>query len=80
MNLQMAVVKVELDKQNTEKAAHVRDLKLPYFNDSKDKMNSYLSRFEKNSTANECKRSVREAYLSALLKGHALDVYDRLTV
>ena len=43
-------------------------------------MDSYLSRFEKNATANEWKKSVWAAYLSALLKGRALDVYDRLSV
>ena len=36
-------------------------------------MDSYLSRFEKYVTANEWKKS-------ALLKGRALDVYDRLSV
>ena len=43
-------------------------------------MDSYLSRFEKYATANEWKKSVWAAYLSALLKGRALDVYDRLSV
>ena len=80
MNLQRAVFKVELEKQKAEKAAHARDPKLPYFDESKDKMDSYLSRFEKYATANEWKKSVWAAYLSALLKGRALDVYDRLSV
>ena len=80
MNLQRAVFKVELEKQTAEKAAHARDPKLPYFDESKDKMDSYLSRFEKYATANEWKKSVWAAYLSALLKGRALDVYDRLSV
>ena len=53
MNLQKAVFKVELEKQKAEKAAHARDPKLPYFDKSKDKMDSYLSRFEKYATANE---------------------------
>ena len=80
MNLQRAVFKVELEKQKAEKAAHARNPKLPYFDESKDKMDSYLSRFEKYATANEWKKSVWAAYLSALLKGRALDVYDRLSV
>ena len=80
MNLQRAVFKVELEKQKAEKAAHARDPKLPYFDESKDKMDSYLSRSEKYATANEWKKSVWAAYLSALLKGRALDVYDRLSV
>ena len=80
MNLQKAVFQVELEKQKAEKAAYARDPKLPYFDESKDKIESYLSRFEKYATANEWKKSVWAAYLSALMKGRALDVYDRLSV
>ena len=65
MNLQKAVCKVELEKQKAEKAAHARDPKLPYFDESKDKMDSYLSRFEKYATANERKKSIWAAYFSA---------------
>ena len=43
MNLQRAVFKVELEKKKAEKAANARDPKLPYFDKSKDKMDSYLS-------------------------------------
>ena len=43
-------------------------------------MDSYLSRFEKYAVANKWDRSIRAAYLSALLKGRALEVYDRLSV
>ena len=39
-----------------------------------------FSTFEKYATANEWKKSVWTAYVSALLKGRALDVYDRLSV
>ena len=53
MNLQKAVFKVEIEKQKAEKTAHARDPKLPYSDESKDKMDSYLSRFEKYATANE---------------------------
>ena len=42
-------------------------------------MDSYLSRFEKYATANKWDKNVWAAYLSALLKGPALDVYDRLS-
>ena len=45
----------------------------------KVKIDSYLSRFEKYATANKWDKNVRAAYLSALLKGRALDVYDRLS-
>ena len=42
-------------------------------------MDSYLSRFEKYATANKLDKSVWVVYLSALLKGRLLDVYDRLS-
>ena len=42
-------------------------------------MDSYLSRFEKYATANKWDPNLWAAYLSALLKGRALDVYDRLS-
>ena len=60
---------------NGEKATHARSPKLPYFEKSKDKMESYLSRFE-----NKLDKSLSATYLIALLKGRALEVYDRLLV
>ena len=46
---------LETERESTlsEKLAQVRDPKLPYFEESKDKMDSYLSRFEKYATANK---------------------------
>ena len=79
LEVQRATFKTELEKQKSEKLAHARDPKLPYFEESKDKMDSYLSRFEKYATANKWDKNVWVAYLSALLKGRALDVYDRLS-
>ena len=38
LKLQKANFKIELEKQNSEKLAHARDPKLPYFDESKDKM------------------------------------------
>ena len=79
LEVQRATFKTELEKQKSEKLAHARDPNLPYFEESKDKMDSYLSRFEKYATANKWDKNVWAAYLSALLKGRALDVYDRLS-
>ena len=79
LEVQRATFKTELEKQKSEKLAHARDPKLPYFEESKDKMDSYLSRFEKYATANKWDKNVWAAYLSALLKDRALDVYDRLS-
>ena len=79
LKLQKANFKIDLEKQTSEKLAHARDPKLPYFDESKDKMDSYLSRFEKYATANKWDKTVWAAYLSALVKGRVLDVYDRLS-
>ena len=79
LEVQRASCKTEVEKQKSEKLAHARDPKLPYFEESKDKMDSYLSRFEKYATANKWDKNVWAAYLSALLKGRTLDVYDRLS-
>ena len=77
--VQRECFKTGLEKQKSEKLAHARDPKLPYFEESKDKMDSYLSRFEKYATANKWDKNVLAAYLSALLKGRTLNVYDRLS-
>ena len=60
--------------KSKDRTAHARDPKLPYIDDSKDKMDSHLSRFEKYATANKWDPSLWAAYLSALLKGRDLDV------
>ena len=46
--------------------------------DERDDMDSYLHRFERNAELQGWKRDVWAVYLSALLKGRALDVYARL--
>ena len=79
LEVQRASFKTKLEKQKSEKLAHARDPKLSYFEESKDKMDSYLSKFEKYATANKWDKNVWAAYLSALLKGRALDIYDRLS-
>ena len=50
LELQRASFKAEFEKP--EMLAHARDPKVPYFDKSKDKMDSYLSRFETYVTAN----------------------------
>ena len=49
---------LELGKLGAEKAAHARNPKLPYFEESKDKMDIYLSRFEKYAVTNKWDRSI----------------------
>lgn len=63
--------KLELGIFGIEKAVHRPNPKLPYFEESKDKMDSYLSRFKTYMVANKWNSSICAAYLSALLKGQA---------
>ena len=52
--------------------------KLPWFDENKDNMDSYLSRFERYAEAQGWEKKHWCLHLSALLKGKALDVYSRL--
>lgn len=52
--------------------------KMPYFDEDKDFMDSYLNRFERFAQAQGWRTADLTLYLSALLKGRALDVYSRL--
>ena len=53
--------------------------KLPYFDETKDNMDSYLTRFECFAKAQNWDNSDYATYLSALLRGKSLDVYTRLS-
>ena len=53
--------------------------KLPYFDEHTDKMDSYLTRFESYALSNKWDPSMWASYLSALLKGRALEVFVRLS-
>jgi len=52
--------------------------KMPYFDEERDFMDSYLGRFERFATCQRWNRADWALYLSALLKGRALDVYSIL--
>jgi len=52
--------------------------KMPYFDEERDFINSYLGRFERFATCQRWNRADWALYLSALLKGRALDVYSML--
>ena len=62
-----------------EKSSNPRSPKLPYFDDHTDKMDSYLTRFESYALSNKWDPSMWASYLSALLKGRALEVFVRLS-
>jgi len=52
--------------------------KMPYFDEERDFMDSYLGRFERFAETQKWKREHWAMYLSALQKGRALDVYSRM--
>ena len=62
-----------------EKSSNPRSPKLPYFDEHTDKMDSYLTRFESYAILNKWDPSMWALYLSALLKGRALEVFVRLS-
>ena len=62
-----------------EKSSNPRSLKLPYFDEHTNKMDSYLTRFESYAISNKWDLSMWASYLSALLKGCALEVFVRLS-
>ena len=72
----------ELERLEAQKALtqpretiKARAPKIPYFNEGKDEMDSYLSRFERYATAQKWEPDTWATGLSALLQGKALDVY-----
>ena len=61
-----------------DKSSNPRNPKLPYFNEHTDKMDSYLKRFKSYAISNKWEPAMWTSYLSALLKGRALEVFVRL--
>jgi len=53
---------------------------MPCFNERSDDMDSFLHRFEVYADSQGCSKGQCAVYLSALLKGKALEVYSRLPV
>ena len=70
----------ENQDNDQEPTVHVRGktLKLPYFNKSKDCMDSYLYRFKRFTEMQEWHQRDIAVYLSALSKGTALEMYSRM--
>ena len=52
--------------------------KMPYFDEERDFMDSYLGRFERFAETQKWKREHWAMYLSTLLKGRALEVYSKM--
>ena len=62
-----------------EKSSNLWSPNLPYFDEHMDKTDSYLTRFESYAISNKWDPSMWASYLSALLKGRALEVFVRLS-
>ena len=58
----------------------VKGPKMPYFDDRTDDMDAFLHRFEIYAASQNWKKEQWAVYLSALLKGKALEVYSRMPV
>ena len=69
----------ETRESDISRPTRVKGPKLTPF-DEKDDIDSYLVRFEKYATTEKWERGSWAVYLSALLRGKALDVYARMPV
>ena len=59
-------------------SGYMKGPKLPFFDEARDDMDSYLQRFERVANAQRWKKEMWAPNLSALLRGRSLDVYSRL--
>ena len=57
----------------------MKALKLPPFNEDKDDLDAYLTRFERACTAFDVEPEYWSTQLARLLQGKSLEVYQRLT-
>ena len=81
---EIAMKKLELESLShsggpKSSESNARFPKLPYFDEKTDQMDSYLTRFESYATACKWDPAMWALYLSALLKGRALEVFVRLS-
>ena len=77
--LELEIKKNSLNQTSSVGLTHVASgPKLPCFEDEKDDMDAYLSRFERVAEIQSWRKSEWAIFLSSLLKGKALEVYSRL--
>ena len=79
MALELEAARGGHDVKVSEPSLKIKVPKLPFFDESKDNMDSYLSRFERYAEVQKLDRDMWSLHLSTLLKGKALDVYSRLS-
>ena len=66
------------DAEHSEAARGKRGPRMPFFDDTKDDIDAYLYRFERIAELAAYQRGDYALYLSALLRGKALECYNRL--
>jgi len=66
-------------QNNRGRSVAMKALKLPPFNEDKDDLDAYLTRFERACTAFDVEPEYWSTQLARLLQGKSLDVYQRLT-
>ena len=66
--------------QGQERQVVLKDLKMSCFDETVDDMYAFLHRLEVYADSQRWKKRQWAVYLSALLRGKALDVYYRLPV
>ena len=79
--LKLAGIRIKASEDangTTKKAEGSTSPKLPPFDEKKDDLDAYLYRFEKYAKAHKWPESCWASNLSALLKGKALPVYEKL--
>ena len=65
--------------QANNPAIKVKIPRLPNFDDTKDKIDQYLQRFERHATANGYTKEMYSVILSSYLRGSALEVFNRMS-
>ncbi|GFS27674.1 zinc finger protein [Elysia marginata] len=78
--IQAGIVKEETDGNTSRFSdASAKHPKLPHFQDGKDDLDVWLTRFERFAESNNWSRDKKSSSLCALLTGPALDCYGRLS-
>jgi hypothetical protein len=75
LKLESDKLKLESEKEEERKNSGIAKSKLPPFDDSKDKFDAYINRFESYAILRKWKKAEWSVQLSILLSGKALDTY-----
>ena len=64
--------------ERSDNYGRIRDIKMPVYDPEVDDLDCYLCRFERSCTAFRINKDLRVLALIKSLKGHALEVYERM--